>query len=411
MKYNILVLGGWADNTFGTLRQLEPIRNINLICADSAKFRAVHFSKLCKKSYRLPPYEDPSCIKKIFKICKQDKIDILLPTVQPAMVEVSKNKEKFLKAGVKLSLPDYDILKKTIDKIFLYNHCLKHHIDQPKTFLLSDYSINQIFEESTFPLIIKQRAGTGQHDQKLVYNKQDCIKHLNKICKTNKKSHIIIQEYIPGLPLDYMYTTGLLYNHKHKLKAVIPTKKVRELPFSPGGTGVCVKSENNIKVKNFCINLMDSFKKWEGIADIETKIDPRDNKVKLIEINPRPWGPMHNVYVAGVNFTYLWIKTALKQDFKPILNFKENVYTVFITRDIIMFLNLLHNLFSKHWYSILRILKTYKYPYLIRNHNYSISPDLVLRDIKPFLVNLYRLKKELFFGLFPKFMFKKYRRY
>ena len=57
MKKNILILGGWADNTFGVLRQLEEAGDINLFCADPSKYPSVHYSRFCKKGYKIP---DPS---------------------------------------------------------------------------------------------------------------------------------------------------------------------------------------------------------------------------------------------------------------------------------------------------------------------------------------------------------------
>ena len=55
------------------------------------------------------------------------------------------------------------------------------------------------------------------------------------------------------------------------------------------------------------------FKKWnyQGIAEVELKIDSRDGKAKLIEINPRVWRYIGFCIRCGVNFPLLACELAL----------------------------------------------------------------------------------------------------
>jgi len=45
---------------------------------------------------------------------------------------------------------------------------------------------------------------------------------------------------------------------------------------------------------------------WAGPAEVEFRVDPRDNSPVFMEVNPRFWGSLHTGIVAGVDFPYLF---------------------------------------------------------------------------------------------------------
>jgi glutathione synthase/RimK-type ligase-like ATP-grasp enzyme len=50
---------------------------------------------------------------------------------------------------------------------------------------------------------------------------------------------------------------------------------------------------------------------WNGIAHVDLRLDHRDGRVKVIEINPRYWGSLGASFLAGVNFPWLACLAAL----------------------------------------------------------------------------------------------------
>ena len=56
---------------------------------------------------------------------------------------------------------------------------------------------------------------------------------------------------------------------------------------------------------------------WVGPAEVECKEDPRDGRLKLIEINPRPVAYLRFAVRCGVNFPVLTARLACDADFHP----------------------------------------------------------------------------------------------
>jgi len=53
--------------------------------------------------------------------------------------------------------------------------------------------------------------------------------------------------------------------------------------------------------------------RWNGVAMVEWKIDPRDATPRLLEINPRFWGSLELAIRSGVNFPVLYAQAAAGQ--------------------------------------------------------------------------------------------------
>jgi predicted ATP-grasp superfamily ATP-dependent carboligase len=55
---------------------------------------------------------------------------------------------------------------------------------------------------------------------------------------------------------------------------------------------------------------------------VEFKLDPRDGRPKLMEINPRFWGSLSLAIAAGVNFPYLLYCMSRRENLKPVEHYQ-----------------------------------------------------------------------------------------
>ncbi|MFQ5963203.1 MAG: ATP-grasp domain-containing protein [Candidatus Scalinduaceae bacterium] len=105
-----------------------------------------------------------------------------------------------------------------------------------------------------------------------------------------------------------MRTLNLIFDKKGKLAAYFTTKKIRQWPIT-GGISALSISTNEWKLVEMVLPFFEKWR-WEGPAEVEIKIDSRDNKPKLIEINPRFWGYIGFPIRCGVNFPMIACKLA-----------------------------------------------------------------------------------------------------
>ena len=108
-----------------------------------------------------------------------------------------------------------------------------------------------------------------------------------------------------------MRTVNLLFDRPGHLAAYFTTRKIRRFPTTGGITALSISTHETELVAN----VLPFFKQfnWKGLAEVELKIDDRDGKAKVIEINPRVWGyfgfPIH----CGVNFPWFYCRAAMGQ--------------------------------------------------------------------------------------------------
>jgi len=74
---------------------------------------------------------------------------------------------------------------------------------------------------------------------------------------------------------------------------------------------------------------------------VEFRIDPRDGKPKLMEINPRFWGSLQLAIYSGVDFPYLLYKMAIDGDVEPVFEYKTGIKVRWLLLgDILRFLGI-----------------------------------------------------------------------
>jgi predicted ATP-grasp superfamily ATP-dependent carboligase len=58
---------------------------------------------------------------------------------------------------------------------------------------------------------------------------------------------------------------------------------------------------------------------------VEFKVDPRDGRPKLLEVNPRFWGSLHHAILCGVNFPWLLCRLAADGDVDRLTEYQVGV--------------------------------------------------------------------------------------
>jgi len=370
--------------------------------ADYWKNSPVGKSRYCKKFYLVPRLEKEDHVDGILDVCQRKSIDVVLPVQHDEVLALSERKQDFVQEGIGLPIPSHSLLEKAVDKFWVSELAQKNDLAGPRTFLLEQIMRPDFKqEELTFPLVVKLRRGTGQEGQKKVGSLEALESYASIIEPEYSESEVIVQEFIPGSDCNSMYTVGLLYDDCHRLKVCVPLKKIRSRPYT-GGTAICTQAENKPELAELAIGLMETIGNWEGIADVEIKLDPRDGIPKLIELNPRPWGSIYGAYAAGVDLPWLWTKVALHQEVAMIDSFREKIPASFLARDLQLLADLVEGLFSYDRREVWKVLRTYLYPYLFLKHRkagITGTSDFVLRDLRPFLANLNRIKGDLLPGI------------
>jgi predicted ATP-grasp superfamily ATP-dependent carboligase len=119
-------------------------------------------------------------------------------------------------------------------------------------------------------------------------------------------------------------------------------------------------------MKEYSEKLLEALN-WYGIAEVEFRLDSRDNVPKLLEINPRFWGSLSVAIKSGVDFPYLLYRLTMDGDISPAFSYKVGVKGRFLEQDLLYIFSLfcqsapdLNTHKGRKYVSLMRWLKFYE---------------------------------------------------
>ncbi len=181
-------------------------------------------------------------------------------------------------------------------------------IDVPSTWMINRINdLKSIPFDVNYPLFIKgQEVNTWRrkiHKSIKGFRVNDARELDWKVTDIiNKNVPLIIQEVIQGPDTNhfkycsYTKSTG-------EVLAEFTLRKIRQNPIH-FGVGAVVESEHYPKLLELGRKLFRGIG-YRGIGSAEFKLDEKDGKLKLIEINPRYWQQNYLSTACGQNFPYI----------------------------------------------------------------------------------------------------------
>jgi len=190
-RKNVLI-AGIAGASLGTeiFKSLRITNHYNIFGVDISPYAYGLYEEGFTKTYVINGEE---YIKNIFRICKKEKIDAIIPGGGEPLSLLSKNKDLFEGAGILLAINSTEIIELSEDKIKMFNYLNKQGIPVPNTKIVDN---PRVLKNFSYPCIIKPSTDSG--GSVFVYlaeNKEEAIALISYLKKRNKK--VIIQEYIP----------------------------------------------------------------------------------------------------------------------------------------------------------------------------------------------------------------------
>jgi len=278
------------------------------------------YSKYCKDKIIYGTYNNRRDITgRLLQIVKENNYDVFLPVVdEKTLILLSRNKEKFEKY-TKLPIADPEILETASDKAKVMEIAEELGIPCPKTYPLTKISdIEKLKNKIEYPVVIKPRHSRGSRGVVYVNSKYELVRKFRKVYSSYKK--IILQEYIPH---GGAYGFETLFDAKSKPKAIFVHKRLREYPIH-GGPSTLRESVKNTDAIRLGLKILKKIN-WYGVCMVEFRKDPRDNKLKVMEINPRFWGSLPLSIAAGVDFPYLLYKMAINEKINSVFEYRAGI--------------------------------------------------------------------------------------
>lgn len=339
-----------------------------------------HVSKYVRSKFFVPHpehYED-QFINKIISLAVDGERPILVPTDDSTLKSISKNKD-VLDEYYRVACSGWEITQKVINKKYTYELAERERIALPNTHVLARRAdLEECGQRIGFPCIVKpcqSHLYTEKFRKKMV--KVHDQRQLQKIFTAANDAgiEIMLQEYIPGDD-----STNVNYNSYYVNGEPVAEFTAQKVRMHPRNFGVpcVVKSRAVDEIIKPGRTLLQTLG-YQGYSCVEFKLDHRDNRYKLMEVNGRHNRSTLLAVTCGINFPLIEYKHLIYGDLAKQSSCDDNVYWIDEVKDFVrLFLEPFNNVQS---------IRNYCEPYRSRNV-YSIADR---NDIKPIIKRLLNL--------------------
>lgn len=246
--------------------------------------------------YKIHKACDEEYIEDLLSICRDEKIDVLIPLYEGEFDKLSLYRKLFQKQNVTLLLSCQEILEVSKDKQKTYEFFKNSNINVPKVY--KDEEVNAIINTNNcyeLPLIIKPKDGMGSSDVFKINNIKELIFFKDYV------QNPIIQKFIKGEE----YTVDVLTDLNGKPIYVVPRKRI-EVRSGEVVKSASIHDEAIIKDTLDVLKELNKLRDKDGLAlqgplTIQF-IKTDDEKLFLLEINPRFGGGVPLSFESGADY-------------------------------------------------------------------------------------------------------------
>lgn len=242
---------------------------------------------------KVSPCTAEGYVDEIVQICQSRNVGVIIPTIDPELMILAKNRLQFMEIGVEIVLSDEEFIKACRDKRQTRLYLKDIGIEVPKA--IDKY-------HPTFPMFVKPYDGSLSRDIHVVRNQ----KELTQDMLENPK--FMFMEYLDKN--DYKeYSVDMYYGKDHCVKGIVPRERI-EVRAGEINKGKTHKNE----IVDFLKDKMGFLHGVRGCICFQLFYRESDHQIKGSEINPRFGGGFPLTYHAKANYAAYIIREYLMHE-------------------------------------------------------------------------------------------------
>lgn len=327
---NVLLLGGGTQG----LAFISPLTKLGykvfLLTEETNNYADVsrYLTEVISSSVRL---SEANYLEYLLSVIRDNNISVVIPMGDSSAEFISKHIDK-LSSFVSVKMPDYNTFLGGYDKNSLMALCKENGYPHPLTIDLNQISItDSMLYDFPYPAMLKPNFSTGGRGMKIVHSYNELCSCYDDLRAQYGAYHI--QEYIPSG--GKQFKAQLYVDESGALVQGTAMQKVRWFPVS-GGSNCCALSIDNDEIIQLCYHILKDLH-WVGFADFDLIEDPRDNRILVMEINPRVPACIKATMAAGVNWPEVIVNGYIGLPQKE-YHYRSNVVLRHLGLDVMWFL-------------------------------------------------------------------------
>ncbi|KAA3641007.1 MAG: ATP-grasp domain-containing protein [Bacteroidetes bacterium] len=277
-------------NCITALKSQEEL-DVNIIASDFSEYGAgLH---LADSYFTTPPFSnEKEYIRKVVKICEDEKVDVVLPVFSNDVYIFSKYEYELKSSGLKFFIPPFETVNLLRDKWLAYKFYQKNEIPTPKT-----HKFDQK-KPVEFPIFVKPIIGSGSKKSFLIKTQNE----LDFYWKSLKSGKFIFQTYI-GAP---EFTVDILIGNHNKILGLVARQRLK----TKNGLAIVSRTVDSKVITPLVERLITKID-LKGPLNLQYFLLPNQEPM-VIEINTRfAAGGLPLTIKSGINLPLETIKLAL----------------------------------------------------------------------------------------------------
>jgi len=231
-------------------------------------------------------------LRDIINIVKKNKINILIPLTDYDLNIFSMNKSNFAELNCKVVVSSNEVISICLDKKKTETFARKYNFYYPKSY----YSLKKL--KINFPVIKKKILGSGSIGYSIIENK-------NQIKEFFIEGKDMIQQFINGDE----FNIDILNDFDGNFVSYCAKKKI------------LMRSGETDKAKIVINKLFEIFSKKLSknlghIGNLDCDVILKNNKIYILDLNPRFGGGYPFTHLAGLNYISAILEMALNKKIK-----------------------------------------------------------------------------------------------
>lgn len=306
--------------TIAAVRALDK-EGLHVTVGADRRWTPARWSRSCRDTIM---YSDPAADIQRFADQLLDHVarlefDVLLPLCDYTTAGLARNQDRFKKHAA-IAVPEEAARARAQDKLEVSAIAKRLGMLAPDTWAVDSKDCAAgLIGRLSYPCVVKFRKGAGGAGLRFPCTPDELLTCFDELGSLNDavfdNTRLLVQEYIPGETHDVcaLFCRG-------EPRAVLSQKRLRMYPRE-GGIGVYTETTDAPELKALAITLLRELR-WHGPAQVEFRVDSRDGRPRIIEVNTRFWGTLDLAIQAGVNFPLLTCTMAAEGDVRPVSSYR-----------------------------------------------------------------------------------------
>lgn len=239
----------------------------------------------------------------ILEAARTHRIDVILP-VAAAGIRLMSSLRDVLPLGVRLPpLERPEVLDRVEDKWLLHQALVGLDYPRPRTDLLTASPVLRDFDPDE-PVLLKPRR--GESGIGIIHVAKAGAIAARADLQALVQAGYIVQAFVTGPNVD----RSVLGHAGTIVAATTQQALAAGKGFGPSGR---LRFAEHAGVTRYVDGLFGALA-WNGVAHVDTVIDPGTGDPHIVDVNPRYWATLLGSLAAGVNFPGLQLRQAMGMD-------------------------------------------------------------------------------------------------